>query len=692
MNRIYSTLLLSLFAIGTYSQIDRATMPKPGPPPEINLGQPNTFKLNNGLKVMVVEDHKLPRVSIQLTIDNPPVLEGEKAGVSALTASLLGNGSQSIPKDDFNEEVDFLGASINFGSQSAYAAALSKYFPRILELLADAAINPNFTQEDFDTEKARLITSVQSEERDVAAIADRLEAALAYGKDHPYGEFITEESLNRVTLADVDKFYHDYFVPANAYLVIIGDIQFEEVRDLVTQYFAPWVIAVPPSFSFTKPAGVQYTQVSFVDMPNAVQSEISVQHLIDLKMKDPDYLPALLANQIFGGGAQGRIQKNIREDKGYAYYAYSIMGSDKYAPATFKALTSVRNAVTDSAVVQLLHEMDSITMPTITADELKEIKAKYTGAFVMALEKPQTIAKYALNIETEGLPADFYATYLERLNAITVEQVQQAANKYISPSNSRLVIAGKGSEVMEKLEAIKFKGKPLVVKYFDKEANPVAKPEYNTKVPEGVSVGTVINRYFDAIGGQQAVNAITTLRTVYVGNLSGSAIKIEEVRTAENYAQTTYMNEAPMMGVIAKGDELFMKQGGNKMPLPPAMQKDMKSAMGIFPEQSILINPEARLTGVEKVEGSNAYVILVPGEVVQASYFYDVETGLKIKEAVTISMNGQTQNEEVIYKEYKAFEGIKLPSVRIGNLGPQVLESTLEDVELNGAVSEEEFK
>jgi hypothetical protein len=427
-------------------------------------------------------------------------------------------------------------------------------------------------------------------------------------------------------------------------------------------------------------------------MPNAVQSEISVQHLVDLKMKDPDYLPALLANQIFGGGAQGRIQKNIRENKGYAYYAYSIMGNDKYAPATFKALTSVRNAVTDSAVVELLHEMDSITMPTITEAELKDTKAKYTGAFVMALEKPQTIAKYALNIETEGLPTDFYSTYLERLNAITVEQVQEAANKYLSPANSRLVIAGKGSEIIDKLEAIRYKGKPLPVKYFDKEANPIGKPQYRTKVPEGVSVETVINRYFDAIGGKQAVNSVKTLRIVYGGTLSGADIKIEEVRTAENFAQTTYMNEAPMMGVIAKGDELFMKQGGNKMPLPPAMQKDLKSVMGIFPEQRILTNPDARLEGVEKVEGTDAYKIKVPGEVVQAYYYYDVETGLKLKEAVTVSMNGQTQNQEFMFKDYKEVEGIKFPSIRIGNLGPQVLESTLQEVELNGDISEEVFK
>ncbi len=161
MKKIYFTVVLAFMAFAVQAQIDRSKMPEPGPSPEINLKDPQRFELNNGLKVLVVENHKLPRVSVQLTLDNPPILEGDKAGVSSLTGSLLGNGSTSIPKDEFNEEVDFLGANISFGSQSAFASSLSKYFPRILELMADAAINPNFTQEEFDKEKDKLITGLK---------------------------------------------------------------------------------------------------------------------------------------------------------------------------------------------------------------------------------------------------------------------------------------------------------------------------------------------------------------------------------------------------------------------------------------------------------------------------------------------------------------------------------------------------
>lgn len=470
MKKTYILLSAFFTIIAVQAQIDRTVMPKAGPAPEINLSNPESFKLNNGLKVMVVENHKLPRVSIQLTIDNPPILEGNKAGVSSLTGSLLGNGSKNIAKDEFNEEIDFLGARLNFGSQSAYASSLSKYFPRMMELMADAAINPNFTQEEFDKEKNILITGIKSEEKDVSAIASRVQLALAYGKDHPYGEFTTETTVNNITLLDVEAFYRDYFVPANAYLIIVGDISLDEVKELTEKYFTPWTKATPPSFTYSKPINVPNTQINFVNMPNAVQSEVIVQNIVELKMKDDDYLSALVANQILGGGAEGRLFLNLREDKGYTYSSSSAIRNNKYVPTRFTAGASVRNIVTDSSIVELLKEIKRISIEPVSEKELKNTKAKYAGRFVLALENPQTVAQYALNIETEDLPKDFYKTYLERLEKISIKDVQNAAKKYFNADIARIVVAGKGSEILSNLKSIDYKGRKLPVLFYSKTA------------------------------------------------------------------------------------------------------------------------------------------------------------------------------------------------------------------------------
>lgn len=692
MKKIYITLVFALFALVSNAQIDRSVMPKAGPAPEINLKEPQHFELKNGLKVLVVENHKLPRVSIQLRIDNPPIAEGDKAGVSTFVSSLLGNGSKSIDKDTFNEEVDFLGASINFGSQSAFASSLSKYFPRIIELMADAAINPNFTQEEFDKEKEKILTGIKAEENDVASIANKAQTALAYGKNHPYGEFSTPETVNNITLTDVQKFYSNYFVPANAYLIIIGDVNIKEVEKLVKKNFTPWTKATPPSFQFSKPSDVQYTQINFVDVPNAVQSEIAVESLVNLKMSDPDFFPALITNQILGGGGEGRLFLNLREDKGYTYGSYSSIGNDKYAPSRFRATAQVRNAVTDSSIVEILKEIDKIKTQPVTEKDLANTKAKYIGRFIMALERPETIAGYALNIETEGLPKDYYKTYLERINAVSIADVQNAAKKYFTTENARIVVAGKGSDVLENLEKISFNGKTIPVKYYDKKINLTEKPDYNASIPEGISAQTVVDNYFEAIGGKDKVNTITSLVLIYEGSAMGSIIKSEEKRTADKYAMTMYMNDTPMQGVIAKGDELYMKQGGNKMPLPENMVADMKNALGIFPEQTFMASGKAKLAGIEDIDGAKAYKIDVPGEVVSASYFYDVETGLKVKEVSVTTMNGQSQTQEAQLFDYQEIDGIKFPSKKTASLGPQKMESKLISATINKGVTAADFE
>ena len=212
-----------------------------------------------------------------------------------------------------------------------------------MEMFADAALNPNFTQEEFDKEKEILLTGLKTQEKDVSAIASRVQSALAYGTSHPYGEFTTAETVNNITLADTKKFYRDYFVPANAYMIVIGDVEFKDVKKLVKKYFNDWTKATPPSLSYSEPKDAQYTQINFVDMPNAVQSEVTVQNLVDLKMRNSDYLDALLANRILGGGAEGRLFLNLREDKGYTYGSYSSLSNDKNSKVRFRAFASVRS-------------------------------------------------------------------------------------------------------------------------------------------------------------------------------------------------------------------------------------------------------------------------------------------------------------------------------------------------------------
>ena len=684
-------LLLTLFSfIAVQAQVDRTVMPKPGPAPEINLGVPQSFNLNNGLKVLVVENHKLPRVSMQLSIDNPPILEGDKAGVASLTGSLLGLGSKNISKEAFNEEIDFLGARLYFSAQRAYAQSLSKYFPRMMELMADAAIYPNFTQEEFDKEKDKLITGLKSEEKVVSAISSRVQRALAYGKNHPYGEFTTEESVNNVTLSDVEEFYRDYFVPANAYLIVIGDVNLEEVKTLTETYFTSWTKAVPPSFSYSQPKNVPNTQINFVDMPNAVQSEITVQNIVNLKMKDDDYIAALLANEILGGGADSRLYSNLREDKGYTYGAYSSIGNDKYGPSRFSASAEVRNMVTDSSVVEMLKELNAIVTKPVTDEELKNTKAVYAGSFIMALENPETIARYALNVEKENLPKDFYKTFLEKLDKVNKADVEAAAKKYFNVDNARVIVVGKGSDILSNLQNVEFKGKKLPVLAYSKTADRVETPDYNAAVPTDVSVKSILEKYITAIGGKDKLESVNTLAMMAAAEMQGMKLDLNLKKTSSNQL----MQDVQMMGnsvskQVVNGDKGYMVMQGQRKDLEEKELQAIKKESAPFIELQLINDESVVIEGMEMVGDKNAYKLKV-GE--DKSAFYDAETGLKLQEVTITEMQGQQIASTSNFEDYKEVSGILFPFKILQTVGPQSFEFIVSEIKVNDGVSPTDFE
>ena len=682
MKKTFS-ILLFLLTFTVFAQIDRSQQPQPGPAPVIQLGEPERFTLNNGLTVLIVENNKLPRAAVSLSLDNSPIAEGELAGVSAMTAALLGKGSATIDKDSFNEEVDFMGATISFGSQSANASSLSRYFGRVLELMADAALHPNFTQEEFDKEKDILLDGIKSGEKSVTTAARRVENLLAYGKDHPYGEYVSKESVERVKLADVDAFYKRYFLPNNAYLVIVGDVDAGNLKKQVKKLFGKWKKKNLSTDPIPDVTNVSTTQIDFVNMPNAVQTEVTVQNTVSLRKKDADYFPLLIANGILGGGGEARLFLNLREDKGYTYGSYSSMGNNKYTASRFRASASVRNAVVDSAVVELLYEIDRMKKEVVSDEELNRAKAKYVGSFVRAVEQPSTVAAYALEIETEGLPDDFYTTYLESVNNVTKEDIQRVAQKYFLVDQARIVVTGKASEVLDNLEKVQFNESDISVSYYDKYGNVIDRPA-SFELPDGVSAQSILADYIDAIGGQDAINAIRSLEVSYNANFMGNELEAISINTAEEQKQIVKMGGNVLATVIVNASGAKVEQMGNSMDLPPEMAADMQAVIGIIPELKMMENESITVSGIEEIDGQSAYALEMKGQSTTTTTYYAVESGLKLKQTTVTEMMGQTQTQDSNYNDYKRFGSLLIPSSTSVPLGPQSVDATLGYVKING--------
>ena len=673
-------LLTSLLVFPAVGQVDRSKQPTPGPAPIIQVKEPQQYKLKNGLTVMFVENRKLPIVSASLILDNPPILEGIKAGQSQLTSSLLGKGSKKIKKDDFYDEIDFMGSNISISASSAFAQSLTRYFQRTFQMMADAAINPNFTEEEFTKERDVLIDALKSSEKDVSTAARRVERLLAYGVDHPYGEYVTAGTVNNIKLSDIQRFYDFRFRPNNAYLVIGGDIDFETVKILVKKYFAKWKPSPVASSPIPKVTNPVSTQIDFVNMPNAVQSEVVVQSTTYLAKKDADYFPVLMANSILGGGGEARLFLNLREDKGYTYGSYSSIGNSKITATRFRASASVRNEVTDSAVVEIVNEIKRIRTDLVSESELKKAKAKYVGNFVRSLEDPEIIASFAYEIATENLDPDFYKNYLDRINAVTVEDVKRVAQKYFNVDQARVVVTGKGVDVLDNLEKVQFNGNYLPINYYNKYGTSIERPQ-KLAVADGITAESVLKSFIDNTGVNIA--DINALQLVYKGEFMQMSIKVEETYSDKEQKQVISVGGNAMMTSVVSQDSAYIKQGPNQTDLPKAIHDDLKKTLAVLPEIGLLESQEATLEGIVNINGSDAYEIKTQGVGVTFTSYYDVNTGLRVRESSLINFNGQMQTNTTDYSDYSEQSGLILAGKKSFNLGGQDISLTLDKAEIN---------
>lgn len=680
------TKILSIIAIITMSfaanaQIDRSTMPTPGPDPVVKLGTAEKFSLKNGLTVIMVENHKLPRVSATLRIDNKPYVEGNITGVSGMMGSLLGRGTINITKDEFNEKVDFLGANVSFFSSGASARSLKKYFPEVIGLMADGVKNSQFSQEEFDKEKKVTLESLKAEEKNIPAIASRVENLLVFGKNHPNGEFTNKETVNNITLENVKNNFNTYYKPNNAYLIIVGDINPKKIKKLVKELFSNWKVREIPISNYPKPENVPTTEINFVNMPNANQSEISIVNSIDLTLGDNDYYASLLANKILGGGGSARLFNNLREDKAYTYGSYSRVSQSRNT-GVFKAFASVRNMVTDSSIVEIQKEINKIRYQKVTQKELQDAKEEYIGSFVMGVQEPATAANYALNIALYNLPEDFYANYIKNINSVTIEDVQNAAIKYFRGDKARIVITGKGIDVLTNLE----KG-DYIIKYFDKEGNPTEKPAMTLPIPEGMTAETVINKYITAIGGEEKVMAVKTTVTIANATIQGTPL----VMTMKAAAPNKSSQEISVMGntmqkTVFNGTSGYSSSRGQKKEMTAEEISKAKAEGGIFKD---LAYASGELLRIEPLEGKNAIVLKYK----DSEVYYDMTSGLKLKEVKTVKTpDGKEVKTPTVYSDYKEVNGVKFPHAIGIKSGPMNLDFVVQEIKVNEGVSDADFK
>jgi zinc protease len=433
--------------------IDRTTRPASAPLPPITLPVPVRETLANGLKVLVLPDHNQPTLTYRLMIKSGGLYDGPKPGLAEVTASMLNKGTNELSAEEFAQKTDFLGTTVEAKADDdcivITAEGLSRYNSELLQFLRDAALNPAFREDELNLEKINTVSQLIQNKQESKELASQLQHRLIFGR-HPYGAFATPESVQSIEREDVVKFHKTHFVPNNATLVLVGDVEPTNALTQIRAVFEDWQSAELPKFrlpAFPKSQGISY---HLINRPGSVQSNILVT-APGIPGNDPNATEINVLNSVLGGSFSGRLFNNLREVHGYTYGSYSSFNQEKLG-GSFEATAEVQTAVTVPAIQEILKELKRITEEKIPEAELSLQKNYLIGNFLLSLENNLRTATRLQKLDLYNLPEDYYKTVPKRMAAITPEMALDLAKKVIHLDKMQVIVVGDAKAVLPELK------------------------------------------------------------------------------------------------------------------------------------------------------------------------------------------------------------------------------------------------
>lgn len=667
----------------------RKIAPTPAAAPKINIGEAESFKLDNGLQVIVVENHKIPQVSFQISLKNDPIREYDKVGYVSMAGDLMGRGTEKRTKAEIDESIDFIGANLNTFSTGMFGSALTKHSSTLLDIMTEVLYTPSFPQEELDKIKKTTLSNLEAGKTDPGAIMNNMKSRLLFGEDHVYGEIQTVEDVENIDMASIKEYYNKFFIPNNAYLVIVGDVTPSQAKDMANKYFGQWE---KKAFKPVKSKAVEMPtsrNVAFAHKDGAVQSVINVSYPIDLKPGTPDVIKASVMNTLLGGGFSSRLMQNLREDKAFTYGSRSSLSSDPLV-GTFTASANVRNEVTDSSVTEFIYELERIKNEPVDPTELQSIKNYMTGSFARSLESPQTIARFALNTFKYNLPADYYSSYLEKLNAVSPVDIQMMAQKYIKPESAYILVVGNKDEVADKLAQFDMDGEVDFYDAFGKQM------KYDfVALPDGLTATQVVEDYITAIGGMDKVKSIKTAHQKMSADLMGQKMIFESYYAPSKFAMSIGNGQMTFQESKYDGMKVMTSAMGQKKVVTEGPEFDALVDQSDLIGQLSYLNEDhsLELVGIEEIEGAKAYKVMVTkpnGKVV--SEYYSTENGLLIRSITTQDGPQGAMTITTDFMDYKAYGGVMFPMVtNVNGMMPVPVKMTLETLDINTEIGADVF-
>jgi zinc protease len=435
-----------------------STAPALGPPRPVALPQTVSRTLSNGLTVLYAPEREVPLATAVLVMRGGVADEpGELRGLAAFTAAMLDEGAAGRSALELGAELDLLGASLSTGAgwdaAQSSMLVLGKNLPRALELLADVVLRPDFPETEVVRLRQERLTNLRRSVDQPATIANNAFAGLAYPGGHPYGRFVTIGGTEHTDRAAMQAFHRRFYQPAEATLILTGDVDPDQVQPLVERLFGGWTASEPlPSAA---PAGAPVHRprtIYLVDRPGSQQSEIRLGHAAAPR-STPDYYPLMVMNTVLGGMSMARLNMNLRETHGFSYGAYSGLAMRRQ-PGPFVASAAVNTAKTDSAVAEFFREIERIRAEPVGEEELVRVRNYLALGFPAQLETAESLAGSLAQLVTSGANVETLSGYVQGVLSVTADDVLRVARQYLRPEETVVVVVGDRQAIEPGLRAL----------------------------------------------------------------------------------------------------------------------------------------------------------------------------------------------------------------------------------------------
>ncbi len=685
-------------------------MPGAGPQWPFRFPQAASKTLSNGLRVFVVSDSSEPAIAVRLLILSSGSIKDPAGmpGVAQMTAGMLTQGTEKRPAQEIAETIDFVGGSLEASAgRDATVVTLDvvkKDLHTGFDLLSDVVLHPAFKAEELDRQRQQLLSGLTVQYSDPDYLASLVFNRVVYGSS-PYGwpGEGTPETVKKLTREDLVKFHDANYAPNQALLAFAGDISPADAFAVAEKYFGAWPKAEIATAEPTAPPAIAGVHIWLIDKPDAVQTQIRAGKL-GIRRGDPDYIPVVVMNRIFGGGYNSRLNTEVRIKKGLTYGANSSFEAHRFA-GTFVVGTYTRTEATVEAAKLVVNLIQQMSTGEVTPQEMDFARNYLAGVYPIQSETAEQVVDRVLTVAAFDLPADFNSTYPEEIESVTSAQVREMAQRYLSPNDLDIVLAGNVGAFRDALkkEFPNAQYEEIPFEQVDVLAEDLRKPKDAAPpaTPESLERGKQILLAAAKAAGGDALSSVATIAMTENRKLlqpNGDvpmAVKWEVSYPDRSHGDVSYGGQSVVQ--ICNGKSAWVQMGGQTREVTP-MIGEFERGISLFGggwglyQQILGGKTEGQFIGEEEIDGKKTLGVAVQASFGSIKLYFDPDTHLLTAARYQSSGRQGAVDSEQHWSDYRAVEGHPFAfATVIFRGGAKFAESTMQDVTLNPKLDDSVF-